>query len=113
MKQSNNQTTVTRPSGQIPEQRLVLPTDDTPDSKRIRKDAVESGIKPTMPRLASMNKKDMAAIIQSIWELCDEVGVNRRNESAPKHKLTLYGRVLSGFRSNPDPELPSKTNLTF
>lgn len=52
--------------------------------------------------LAKMTKKQMAATLQSIWTLCDETGVQRRNSDGPNSTpLLLYGRVYSAIKNGP------------
>ena len=85
----------------VPRLVVPLPTDDAPDSLKKRMDAVYHGEEPVMPRLAKMTKKEMAATLQAIWTTLDEEGVRRRNETAPRVHLNVYGRVLAACRRGP------------
>lgn len=76
----------------------AFPTDDKPKSIKYRMAAVYNGVYPVMPGLARMKKKDMAAALQSIWTLLDEMGVQRRNETSPQSFLTIYGRIYGAIR---------------
>lgn len=97
-----------KPSKRTAGQRLraasgsALPTDDSPKSIKLRMDAVNNGQRPIMPGLASMTKKEMAEALQSIWTLCDETGVQRRNDTAPTYHLNIYGRVLAAIQRGPN-----------
>lgn len=79
----------------------AIATDDSPKSVKARMDAVYKGQYPEMPGLNSMTKKQMAKELQSIWTLLDETGVQRRNETSPQHRLTVYGRVLGAIINGP------------
>lgn len=74
------------------------PTDDSPASIKARMDAVYNGHFPKMPKLSKMTKKQMARELQSIWTLCDETGVHRRNKTSPQHHLGIYGRVYAAIK---------------
>lgn len=78
-----------------------LPADDSPRSVRKRAWRVNNGIYPEMPGLSRMTRAQMAKQLNSLWSFMDEVGVQRRNETAPNVELSLYGRVCALWRHGP------------